>query len=313
MEEVLKALGRGEAILPLRPVLWLPDKKGALALMPAYLARPSSLGVKVITVFPGNTNTEYDSHQGAILLFEPENGRLLAIVDASSVTAIRTAAASGAATRVLAREDAEDLAILGSGVQAKTHLDAMMAARKIRRVRVWSRNPEHLGRFVEKAARSTEIPIEPVQEAHQAIMNADLICTTTASIEPVLLGQWISPGAHINAVGACYPASRELDTAAIVRSRLFVDRRESALNEAGDFLIPKHEGAIGDDHILGEIGEVLLGRIKGRTSTEDITIFKSLGIAIEDLASAHFLYLRACETGTGVSIELGGMRTNGSD
>lgn len=311
IEEVLKALARGEAILPLRPVLWLPDKRGALALMPAYLATPASLGVKVISVFPGNTNTEYDSHQGTILLFEPEYGRLLAIVDASSVTAIRTAAASGAATRALAREDAGDLAILGSGVQAKTHLETMMVARKIRRVRVWSRNPEHLRQFVNGASKRYGIPIEPVSTPREAAIDADLICTTTASIEPVLQGEWLSAGAHINAVGACFPASRELDTAAVVRSRFFVDRRESAVNEAGDFLIPKQEGAIRDDHILGEIGEVLLGRVKGRTSPEDITIFKSLGIAVEDLASAQFLYLRACETGTGASIELGGIRSNG--
>ncbi|MCI0611753.1 ornithine cyclodeaminase family protein, partial [bacterium] len=148
MEKVLMSLAKGEAILPLRPVMWLPEKNGALALMPSYLANPASMGVKVISVFPANTTTEYDSHQGVILLFETVNGRLLAIVDATSVTAIRTAAASGAATKILAREDANDLAILGSGVQAKTHLEAMLVSRNIRSVRAWSPNPNHLRDFV---------------------------------------------------------------------------------------------------------------------------------------------------------------------
>jgi ornithine cyclodeaminase/alanine dehydrogenase-like protein (mu-crystallin family) len=313
MEEVLMALGRGEAILPLRPVLWLPDKSGALALMPAYLKNPGLVGVKVISVFPGNTNTPYDSHQGTILLFDPQFGRLVAIVDASSVTAIRTAAASGAATRKLARQDAGDLAILGAGVQAKTHLEAMMAVRNIRRVRVWSRNPEHLQSFVTSASKKQGVAIEAMSTPQEAVIGADLICTTTASTQPVVKGEWISAGAHINAVGACFQTARELDTDAVVRSRLFVDRLESALNEAGDFLIPKQEGAIGDDHILGEIGDVFLGRTQGRSGPDDITIFKSLGIAVEDLISAHFLHLRARELGKGASIELGGARTNGAD
>ena len=312
MEQVLMALARGEAILPLRPVLRLPEKNGVLAMMPSYLMNPASFGVKVISVFPGNTVTEYDSHQGVILLFEPVYGRLLAIVDASSVTAIRTAAVSGAATKLLAREDACDLAILGSGVQAVTHLQAMLLSRKIRSVRVWSPNKKHLDTFVELQSKRHGIPVQSTSTAEEAIRNSDLICTTTSSKDPVIQSDWVSPGTHINAVGACFPTTRELDTTTIVRSRLFVDRIESAMNEAGDFLIPKQEGAIDDNHILGEIGEVLLARIKGRNSPDEITIFKSLGIAVEDLASANFIYDRACELDAGEAVEIGGTRGHGS-
>ena len=312
MEKVLVSLAKGEAILPLRPVMWLPEKNGALALMPSYLANPASLGVKVISVFPGNTTTEYDSHQGVILLFEPVYGRLLAIVDATSVTAIRTAAASGAATKILAREDASDLAIIGSGVQAKTHLEAMLVSRKIRRVRAWSPTQEHLRDFVQRESRRHNIDIKATNNAEESVRDADLICTTTSSKEPVLNFDWLCPGAHINAIGACVPTTRELDSNTIVRSRLYVDRLESALNEAGDFLIPKQEGLIDDNHIQGELGDVLIGRKKGRTSRDEITIFKSLGIAIEDLASANFLYEQATSKNVGTAVELGGSRSHGT-
>jgi alanine dehydrogenase len=312
MEKVLMSLAKGEAILPLRPVMWLPEKNGALALMPSYLANPASMGVKVISVFPANTTTEYDSHQGVILLFETVNGRLLAIVDATSVTAIRTAAASGAATKILAREDANDLAILGSGVQAKTHLEAMLVSRNIRNVRVWSPNKDHLRDFVQRESKRHNIEIKAAKTAEEAIRGADLICTTTSSKEPVLNFDWLSPGAHINAIGACVPTTRELDSTTIVRSRLYVDRFESALNEAGDFLIPKKEGLIDENHIQGEIGEVLIGRKKGRSSRDEITIFKSLGIAVEDLASANFLYEQASSKNVGTEVELGGSRSHGT-
>jgi ornithine cyclodeaminase/alanine dehydrogenase-like protein (mu-crystallin family) len=310
MEKVLMSLAKGEAILPLRPVLWLPEKNGALALMPSYLANPASLGVKVISVFPGNTTTEYDSHQGVILLFETVNGRLLSIVDATSVTAIRTAAASGAATKILAREDANDLAILGSGVQARTHLKAMLSCRKIRRVRVWSPIADHLRDFVQRESKRHGIEIKAANSPEDAVRNADLICTTTTSKEPVVNFNWIAPGAHINAIGACVPTARELDSNTMLRSRLYVDRLESALNEAGDFIIAKQEGLIDDNHIQGEIGEVLIGRKKGRTSRDEFTIFKSLGIAVEDLASANFLYEQATSKNVGVAVELGGSRSH---
>jgi ornithine cyclodeaminase len=308
MAEALKTLARGNAILPLRPVMWLPEKVGALGMMPSYLGDIQSFGLKVVSVFPGNHGTEYDSHQGAVMLFEAAHGRLLAIMDASSITGIRTAAVTGVATKLLACEGAGDLAILGSGVQAQTHLQAMLLARTIRRVRLWSRNSEHAKQFAEREGKRHGITIEAMPTAEEAVKGADIICTVTASPEPVLKGEWIAPGAHVNAVGSSVPFTRELDTAAIVRSKLFVDRRESTLNEAGDFLFPKKEGAVGDDHIKGEIGELLLGKVKGRESAEEITLFKSLGLAVEDLASAHHIYRKALEKGMGVAVELGGSR-----
>lgn len=304
----LAALADGKAMLPLRSILWLPERVGGLGLMPAALLPERVVGLKAITFFPGNEGTELDTHQGAILLFEAERGRLLAVMDATSITAIRTAAASGVATRLLAREDAGDLAILGSGVQARTHLEAMKIARLLRRVRVASKDLDRAKSFAARESGKHGIAVEPVASAREAVAGADIICTVTSSREPVLLGEWISPGAHINAVGSSVPFARELDTAAVVRSRLYVDRRESALNEAGDFLIPKKEGALSDDHIVGEIGELLTGRVRGRQSADEITLFKSLGLAVEDVASARHIYEKAKSAGTGRFLDFGGSR-----
>jgi ornithine cyclodeaminase len=241
-----------------------------------------------------------------VMLFEVEHGCPLALVDASSITAIRTAAVSGVATQLLAREDAQTLAILGSGVQAGTHLEAMLRARNISRVVVWSRTESNALRFAERETARHGMPIETAASAEQAVAKADIICTTTSAREPVLAGAWISPGAHINAVGACLPTFRELDTAALAGSRLFVDSRESLLNEAGDFLIPKKEGVIDDSHVVGEIGEILLRKIGGRESDDETTLFKSLGIGVEDLGAAHYIYEKAVKSGAGMEVELGG-------
>lgn len=308
MERALAALARGEAQLPLRSILWLPGKTGALGLMPAAITPDKVLGVKVISFFHGNEGTELDTHQGAVLLFEAERGRLLAIIDATSITAIRTAAVSGVATKLLARDDAGDLALIGSGVQARTHLEAVMQVRKVRRVRVASQSFDRAKRFAERETRRRGVTVEPVSTVREAVLGADIICTTTSAREPILEGAWLSPGAHVNAVGSSVPSARELDTAAVVRSRLYVDRRESTLNEAGDFLTPKKEGAIGDDHIVGEIGEVLTGKAPGRRTMDEITLFKSLGLAVEDVASAEHIFEEARRTGTGRFLPFGGGR-----
>lgn len=308
MADALSALARGEAILPLRPVMRLPEKVGALGLMPSYLANIKAMGLKAVSVFPGNHGTRYDSHQGAVLLFEATHGQLLSVMDATSITAIRTAAVSGVATRLLARADAQSLAILGSGTQARTHFGAMMEARGIKTVRVWSRNDERATRFADLEAKRNGIEVRAAATVEEAVAGADIICTTTAAPEPILKGEWISPGTHINAVGSSVPFTRELDTAAVKNARLYVDRRESTLNEAGDFLFAKREGAIDDSHIVGEIGEILLGTVEGRRTPGEITLFKSLGLGIEDLAAANHIYRRAVERGAGVSVELGGER-----
>ena len=239
-----------------------------------------------------------------VLLFDAERGNLRAVLDAESITAIRTAAASALATRLLAKDKAGDLALLGSGVQAETHLEALRIVRPLRRVRVWSRNPGHARAFAEAAAREHRLPVKAVPTPREAVEGADLVCTVTAASEPVLEGAWLSPGCHVNAVGACTPRARELDAAAVARGRFFVDRRESALAEAGDFLLAKEEGAVDEDHILGELGDLALGRIEGRTGPEDVTIFESLGLAVEDLASAELVLVRALERGMGERLDL---------
>lgn len=303
----LRALARGGAVQPLRSAYWMPDRHGLLGVMPGMLdglaeGDQSVAGVKVLTVIPENYLHGEESHQGLVVLFERERGRPLAVLDAASVTAIRTAAASAVATRALARRDAGDLAVLGSGTQARSHLASMREVRALRRVRVWSRNPESARRFAARESERLGLAVEPLASAREAVAGADLICTVTASREPVLEGEWIAPGAHVNAVGACTPAARELDAAAVARSRLYTDRRESALAEAGDFLLARSEGAVTDAHLLGELGEVLEGQIPGRRSDDEITLYKSLGIAVEDLAAGRYVYEKALASGRGIAL-----------
>jgi ornithine cyclodeaminase len=309
MAAALATVARGNAILPLRPMIRLPDSPNIFALMPAYLGEPKAVGVKVLTVFPVNHGTPIDAHQGAVLLFEAEHGRLLAILDATTVTAIRTAAVSAVATRLLARDDAEDLAILGAGTQGTMHLEAMTVVRPIRRVHVWSRTTEHARSLVQLARERFDLQAEVASTPAHAVERASIVCTTTASPTPVLEGAWLRPGTHINAVGACIPTTRELDTDTVRRARLYVDRRESALAEPGDILMPLEEGAISTDHIIAEVGELLLerGAGLGRQSDDDVTLFKSLGLAVEDLAAAHHVYRKAAADGSGNWIVLGGM------
>jgi ornithine cyclodeaminase len=308
MSDALRTLALGRALLPLRQIVRLPDGRNAFGVMPAVLDEPTAIGAKVITVFPGNAATPYDSHQGTVLLFEMEFGRLIGILDASTITAIRTAAVTGVATRLLSRPESRVLALLGAGVQAATHLESISLVRPIDEVRVWSRSGDRARRFAEhRAEHGARIVV--CGTARQAVEGADVICTVTSSREPVLLGEWLAPGTHVNAVGAVGTA-REVDSAAVVKSRLYVDRRDSALNEAGEFLAPKAEGLIGDDHIVGEIGELLVDppRAIGRRNAQEITLFKSLGLAIEDLAAARRVYDRAVATSAGTWIELGGLR-----
>ena len=308
MEETLAAVARGEAVLPLRPVMRLPEKGGGLGMMPSYLGNIDAIGLKVITVFHGNHGTKYDSHQGAVLLFESKHGQLLSIMDASSITAIRTAAVSGVATKLLSRENSRSLAILGSGTQARTHLAAMRDVRTITDVRVWSRSPENARKFSGIESKRHGIPITVWASVEDAVRDADIVCTTTGSRDPILEGHWLAPGTHVNAVGSSIAVARELDASAVKMSSLFVDRRESTLNEGGDFLIAKQEGAVDDSHIRGEIGDILIGKISGRQNGDEITLFKSLGLAVEDLASANHIYQKALDSAKGTLIELGGER-----
>jgi len=304
MVAALSALSRGAAQLPLRTVLRVGGDIGFFGVMPGELREPPAVGAKIITVYHGNEGSPLDSHQGLVVLFNPGNGAPEAILDAISITAIRTAAVSGAATRVMSRDDAGDLALLGSGVQARTHLEAMACVRPLRRVRVWSRHPARAREFVEWAPHSLKQTVEPMETAARAVEGADLICTVTASATPVLEGAWVTTGAHLNVVGSSVATSREIDTSAMARGRLIVDRVESVMKEAGDFLIPRAEGAIDDDHIRGELGDVLTGRVAGRTGPDEVTIFKSLGLAIEDLAAGELVLRKANASGVGVVVDL---------
>jgi ornithine cyclodeaminase len=306
ISDALKMLAGGDGILPLRSKLVLPDGQNLMALMPSYMGGIQSVGVKVIAAFPSNYGTGYDTHQGVVVLFDTQHGLLRAILDCTSITAIRTAAASGVATRLLSREEAGDLAIIGAGTQAHTHLEAMLSVRKIRRVRVYSLPLDGAYEYAERESKRHGIEVEVKEAAQEAVEGADIICTTTTAQEPVVAGAWVAPGAHINAVGAFTPTTRELDSALVAKSCLYADRRESMINEAGEFLIPKSEGLFGDEHIVGELGEVLLGKAPARRSPDEITLFKSLGISIEDLAAAHYILQKAGETNVGTWLEIGG-------
>ncbi len=308
MAEVLRDLSDGGCILPLRQIMWLKERVGALGLMPSYWERAAVIGLKAVTFFTANEGTELDSHQGAVLLFDAERGTLLAMIDATAITAIRTAAVSGVATRALAREDASVLALIGSGVQARTHLEAMLVCRPIERVRVFSKTATQSTAFAQREAARHDLVVEAAETAREAVAGADIICAATSSRRPVLIGDWIAPGTHINAVGSSVASARELDGSAVRMSRLFVDRRESALNEAGDFLLAKKEGLVDDDHILAEIGEVLTGQAAGRRSHDEITLFKSVGLAVEDLAAAMHVYKKAKSKSAGTRVEFGGDR-----
>jgi len=290
MEKMFRSLANGECIQPLRYMMWLPERAGLLGMMPGYAKNPGVMGIKVISVFHTNRDAGLPSHQGVVILFDAKHGQPLMIFDATEITAIRTAAASAVATRLLSRENAELLAIIGSGEQAERHIESILLVRKIKQVNIWSRHEKHTMELVNKISDQYNIPVTIKKNAQEAVENAGIICTVTSSSQPIVKGDWISVGAHINAVGSSTPRTRELDTAAILRSQLFTDCYESLFNEAGDFLIPKNEGVITDSYVKGEIGEVLSGNKKGRENNEEITIFKSLGIAAEDIFSAWHIY-----------------------
>ncbi len=311
IELVAKALedySAGKGQNPLRRGLLLEDRQRVFGLMPGRTLDPDTLGLKVVGVFPGNQGTRWDGHQGLVCLFDSQTGVPAAILDGSEVTALRTAAASGLATRLLAREEASHLAILGSGVQARTHLEAMLSVRAVEQVSVFSPNRQNLERFVQRESRRFDVAIEAASSVEAAVSEADLVCTTTSAREPVLRGAWLKPGCHVNAVGACSPKVRELDTQLVALASVFVDSREAALAEAGDLLIAQAEGAFAEPPILAEIGDVSAGRSPARTSPDEVTLFKSLGIAVEDLVSAHYVLEEARRRKVGVEVPLGGLR-----
>lgn len=297
MEEALSALARNEAHQPLRQGFRPPGAGGLIGLMPSYLAGPRPLfGLKEVCVFPQNPSRGLDTHLGAVLVHSGETGELLAIANAAAITEIRTAAVSALATRLLAREDAVSLAIIGAGAQARAHMEAIPLVRPIREIRIASRTREKA-----EALAATHPRARAVRSVAEAVDGADVIVTATGSREPILMREDVAPGTHINAVGSSVATARELEGALVAASSLYVDRRESTINESGDYLGALREGAISEGHIRGEIGQLLLGDAAGRRNAEEITLFKSLGLGIEDLAAAAHL-LKTAGGGTEVEI-----------
>jgi ornithine cyclodeaminase/alanine dehydrogenase-like protein (mu-crystallin family) len=283
MEDALAALARGEVHNPLRSLIRGEGAPGILGMMPAWRSGERPVyGLKEVCVFPGNPARGLDTHLGAVLLHSGETGELLAVINAAAVTAIRTAAVSAVATRLLARDDAKVLAIIGAGVQGRWHAKALPLVREFRETRIIKRG----------------------EDVAAAVRDADVVVTATSSKEPVLRREWLRDGVHINAVGSSIASARELDSATVASASLFVDRRESTVNESGDYLFALREGAIGGpEHIRAEIGELLIGRAPGRTGEREITLFKSLGLAVEDLACAAFLHEKAQRTGAGARVD----------
>lgn len=297
-------VSNGEATLPLRSAMPL-DPPNMLGVMPGAMQNPACYGTKLISLYPDNPAQGHSSHLGLMVLFEREFGQPTAIMNAGILTAIRTAAASAVATRALARADASVLAVIGTGEQARFHIEAMLAMRDISEIRVAGRNPEKAGTFAAQISKTyPDITVSGAVDAQQAVRGADIICTVTSSRETVLKGDWVEAGAHVNAVGASIATMREIDQQMVTKSSLFIDYRASAFAQARDIIEALESGAITKDHIIGEIGEVLAGRVRGRVNAQEITLYRSMGIAAQDLTCAHFVAEQAKAQGIGQTVSI---------
>jgi ornithine cyclodeaminase/alanine dehydrogenase-like protein (mu-crystallin family) len=289
VRDAMIAFSAGETKQLLRSIIPLAGSH-LFGIMPGALGAKAPFGAKLISIFPENAAQGRQSHQGLIVLFEPDTGTPVCVVHAGEVTAIRTAAASAVATDALARKDAKHLAILGTGEQATTHARAIRKIRALESITVWGRSPERAQIFAEKMRAELGIHSAAIATVKQAVANADIICTVTSASEPILKSEWVQPGQHINAVGSSHAGPSEIDNALVARARFFADSREGVLQQGAEFLRAKQAGLIDDHHILAEIGQVLAGKAEGRRSPEEITIYKSLGHIVQDLASAWWLY-----------------------
>ncbi len=306
MRSALIARARGEVFQPLRTVLKPPAAVGFMGLMPAYQqGQEAGYGLKAICVTPGNPAIGLDTHQGVVMLSSSATGEPLAVLNASAVTEIRTAAVSAVATSVLANNDADVLAIIGTGVQAIAHLHAIGSARPLAEIRVAGSAPEKAAKFAAEMAGSVTAGtrLVPAASVREAVKGAGIVVTATNAAEPVIRREWLTPGVHINAVGACLPHLRELDTATVADAALFCDSRESVLAEAGDYVLAAAEGAVGPDHIQAEVGDLLATGRPGRAGEREITVFESLGLAVEDLAAAGVAYQTAADRGAGTWVD----------
>jgi ornithine cyclodeaminase len=300
MREALAELARGQIQQPLRTVVRLRDSAGFMGLMPAY-SPGAGYGLKAICITPGNPAIGKDAHQGGVLLFDVHTGEPLALVNASAVTAIRTAATSAVATGLLAGPRAAELAIIGTGVQGQAHAHAIAATRPLTGIRLVGRDLARTRKVAAELAGQLGLPVTSHDVVADAVAGAGIVVTATTSPRPVLRREWLSPGTHVNAVGACLPADREIDTAIMAEAAIFADSRESVSHEAGDFLLAAREGAV--NPVRAELGELLTGTAPGRAGDDEITVFESLGLAAEDLAAASYLYEKATRLGVGTAAD----------
>ena len=304
MEAAVARFSSGEVLQPVRTVLSVGRTKAFFGLMPAYIEEPARLGAKLVTVFNENHTRGLPSHLATIVLLDPDTGALIALMDGRYITESRTAAVSAVSTRHLASPQASTLAIIGTGVQARSHLEAYAQVRALNDVRVWSPNDRSRARFVQEMSGHVSARLHDASSAREAVEGADLIVLATSSPTPVIEDAWVAAGAHVVSVGACRPDQREMPPELVARSRFYVDSRAAALVESGDVVIGMQEKRFDQSHIAGEIGEVVLGRVPGRTSHHEVTIFKSLGMAVEDVVSADVVLRRALETGAGTELTL---------
>jgi ornithine cyclodeaminase len=304
MRQAMIATSRRNATLPIRQFMPIPDSVGKLAIMPGTLGDPTCFGIKLVCKYERPHHDPLGTHIGMVLLFDSVKGIPLAMIEGSSLTSIRTSAASALATDLLARPEATRLAIIGNGEQARRHIAAMRAVRDIRSVKVWGRDATRATDFAERMADTQGIEVTAERSAALAVIDADIICTTTSAKSPILFGAEIPPGAHLNLVGSAIPSTAEVDDEAVRRSRFFVDYKDAAMASAGELLKAIEAGQVTADHIVGEIGEVADGTIKGRRSESEITLYKSLGVASQDLAAAHSIWRMAEAQGAGAEIDL---------
>lgn len=300
VEEAFRQFAAGDAMLPQRVGVGVAKHGGGGAAMPAYVGgEVDGLGVKVVTLFVNNAKIGLPVVNATLLLLDPATGSLRAVMDAGYLTAVRTGAVSGVATRYLARPDANVVTIFGAGVQARKQLEALCAVRPITTAIVVDVKPDAAGRFADEMQASLGITVEVAGDAQNAVQAADILVTATSAHEPILRGEWLPPGVHINAIGSHAPAMRELDTVTIQRAKVIADQTAACLAEAGDLLIPIRAGAITEDHIYADLGEVVVGNKPGRTGDDEITLFKSVGLAIQDVATAALVYRKALAAGIG--------------
>ena len=304
MESAVARFSARDVMQPVRTVLTIGPTKAYFGLMPAYIEQPARLGAKLVTVFNENHTRGLPSHLATIVLLDPDTGALMALMDGRYITEARTAAVSAVSARHLSKPDASTMAIIGTGVQARSHLEAYTEVRSLKHVRVWSPKARSRERFIDDVSGHVAVSIENCRSAADAVAGADLVVLATSSPTPVIEDGWVASGTHVVSVGACRPDQREMSPHLVKRARLFVDSRAAALVESGDVVIGMREQHFDESHVAGELGEVILGRIQGRTSPDEITIFKSLGMAVEDVVTADLVFRKAMETGAGTELVL---------